>query len=741
MIAPTCLLVPFLAAAAQDALPELVLTADDTRVERSCRVVVPPDTVIADANGDGVLHVVADGVRVELAPGSHLRGASPGTAGDVLAGSGLRVAGRAGVTLAGWRISGYKAGIHASAADGLVLEDCDLSGNFRQHLRSTPQAEDGADWLWPHRNDGNEWLTSYGAALYVEDSQGVVVRRSRAREGQNGIVLDRVAGARVYDNDFSFLSGWGLALWRVTDSTITRNAFDFCVRGYSHGVYNRGQDSAGILMFEQCSRNVLAENSATHGGDGIFGFAGREALGEAEGLPAGFDHARRGNNDNLFLDNDLSYAAAHGLELTFSFGNHVEGNRFAENAICGIWGGYSQETAIVANVFEGNGQAGYGLERGGVNIEHGRANLILQNDFVHNACGVHLWWDPDEGLTSRPWALANGAKSAANRIERNTFTRDEIGVHLRACEETLLVANRMVQVATPVDSDPGSVAQAGAEPIARPRRPQVEILGETRPVGARAELFGRHNIVMTEWGPWDHAAPLLRRTDVSKVSLEGSALARRTPVASMHAWSLSGFGITARVEASGDVSTTRLEGGICLVIARRQGLVPYVLSVSGEAGRREVRATIHNYPWSVRFFPWGHDPREDYAGWRADCEAERAVERELPELRLAYGGGGPGTLGLGPELEGAGIGNDHFGTVARAVIPLAAGRWRLATLSDDGVRVRADGEVVIENWTWHGPTRDEGLLALERDADVVVEVEHFELDGYAVLELDIEALD
>ena len=67
----------------------------------------------------------------------------------------------------------------------------------------------------------------------------------------------------------------------VINST-ARNACDFCIRGYSHGVYNRGQDSAGILMFEQCSGNVIAENSATHCGDGLFAFAGKEALGETE---------------------------------------------------------------------------------------------------------------------------------------------------------------------------------------------------------------------------------------------------------------------------------------------------------------------------------------------------------------------------------------------------------------------------------------------------------------------------
>jgi hypothetical protein len=81
---------------------------------------------------------------------------------------------------------------------------------------------------------------------------------------------------------------------------------------------------------------------------------------------------------------------------------------------------------------------------------------------------------------------------------------------------------------------------------------------------------------------------------------------------------------------------------------------------------------------------------------------------------------------------------DHFGTLACARLPLPVGRWRLQTLSDDGVRVRIDGATVLENWTWHGPTRDEALFEIERPRDVLVEVEHFELDGDAILEVRLQ---
>lgn len=53
------------------------------------------------------------------------------------------------------------------------------------------------------------------------------------------------------------------------------------------------------------------------------------------------------------------------------------------------------------------------------------------------------------------------------------------------------------------------------------------------------------------------------------------------------------------------------------------------------------------------------------------------------------------------------------------------------------MRVRVDGKPVIENWAWHGPTRDTGKLTLATDQTVEITVEHFQIDGYAVLELSM----
>ncbi len=508
-----CILLASLALGVTD--PLVTVDRDNVVISESCRVRVTA-APIEDADGNGVVHIVGDGISVTFED-SPLRGAEDGQPPDSFEGIGIRVTG-GNVTLSGAVIQGYRIGVFAQRAVAMVIEDCDVSGNFSQRLASTAWHEDPADWLHPHANDGNEWFDNYGAGIYVEETANAVIRRVRAWGTQNGIVLSRCTGTKVYDNDCSFGSGWGLAMWRCRGNTISRNAFDFRVRGYSHGVYNRGQDSAGILLFEQCSDNVITRNSATHCGDGLFAFAGHEALGRTDTTHTPEWYLRRGNNSNVIAGNDFSFAAAHGIEITFSFRNQVVSNRVVGAAICGLWGGYSQQTFIADNHFEANGDMPYGLERGGVNIEHGYDNVIYRNRFLDNACGVHLWWDRDEHLAALPWAKTNPTAAENNSILDNTFERDAVAVQLRKLGRTTLVGNRMIDVGVELEADEQSLSVLyRSDTFNMPLLP-IELpaaLGDTNPIGARPNLNGREHIVMTRWGPYDWTSPLLRPVERS----------------------------------------------------------------------------------------------------------------------------------------------------------------------------------------------------------------------------------
>lgn len=722
--------------------PVLVLEHDDTVVRESCVLRVPPGLVIEDRAGDGVVQVLADGVELRFEEGSVLRGAPAEADLDGLEGVGVRVEGVRGVRILGARISGFRCGLLAREADGLAVLDGDFRGNFAQRLRSTPEAEDGGDWLWPHRNDADEWRLQYGAAISVHASREVELARNRVRGQQNGILLDRVRDSRLYDNDASFLSGWGLAMWRSSGNLVSRNAFDFCVRGYSHGVYNRGQDSAGILMFEQCSRNHFLENSATHGGDGFFGFAGREALGEEAAPEEDFDYRGRGCGGNWFVGNDFSWAAAHGLELTFSFGNRILGNTLKGNAICGLWLGYCQDTLIAENAIESNGDAGYGLERGGVNVDHSRANSIVRNAFARNACGVHLWRFPG-GIADTPWGRANVLDGAGNLVAGNVFRADRVGLHLRGGVQAAVYLNEYASVPEEQRIEEGARLDPGVGALPLLPRPRREPLGESRPVGARASLAGRQNILMTEWGPWDHEGALLHR-------LPGGGAAA--------VWRLLPPGLEPEVVViSGGVSAEALSdpaGALIRVEARAPGWTAYHVRVVAPGLEREIRGELLRAEWETAFFATEFDPREDADAWfRASSAALAERPLRLDGLRLPFGGSGPAGV---PAVRAAAPGDqlgrlpgaDHFGTVARTRVPLPAGRWRLRALSDDGLRVRVSTSPtpVIEDWTWHPPKRDEGVFVVDAaaaadPAGVEIFVEHFELDGWAVLELELERAD
>ena len=732
-------------------LPALAVEHDDTLIDHSCRVVIPRGKIIADSNGDGVLHIGADGIVVEFE--GELRGAATpnldpaGTTWDQLAGVGISIDGHAGVTLRGVRVAGYKVGVLARRADGLRISGGEFVDGFRHHLGSTPQREDSGDWLWPHENDQHQWRQIYGSAVCVEDSRGVTIERVRVRRAQNGIMLDRCDGARIYDNDCSFLSGWGLAMWRSNDCVISRNALDFCVRGHSEGVYNRGQDSAGILCFEQCSRNLFAENSVTHGGDGFFGFAGKESI-DRGGLP--------GCDENRFIGNDFSYAVAHGLELTFSTGNVVCANRFVEDAICGIWGGYSHETRIEGNLFEGCGGMAYGLERGAINMEHASRNEIVRNRFVNNACGVHLWWDDDGELLKKPGVEGRGHGVSGNLIQGNRFVMKEdarfrrgtrgvgpmLGLQVRCDEARREMVGPLTYAGNAVESTLDEAREFGvpawltldssAKKVGEPSSIDAQVLGTTHPVGGRERLAGRDRILMDEWGPWDHEIPMVRLGESSggRVVYEVWGVGGGLEVHDLIA------GTALELPRSGDAGRpVRFE-----LPPVSGGVREYRYVFASDGWKHEVRGTLVGAEWLVRFFPWDEscDPRQSLAAWRARGASDAAMVARTDAIELPFGQGGPTRLKLARVEHAAEVGADHFGTIASTRLSLPAGVWRLTTVSDDGVRVRVDGGTVIENWTWHGPTQDSGVFDLAEGREIEIVVEHFEIDGYATLGLNIE---
>ncbi len=698
-------------------LESVKVDRDDVRIDKSCTLEIAAHP-IEDANGDGVIQIVGDDLTIDFGK-TRLSGAKVGAQPDSFAGVGVRITGKR-VKIVNAMVSGFHAAIWATKADGLVLENCDVSGNWCQRLRSTEKAEDGADWLFPHENDQNQWLVNYGAGIYVEESSHIIVRDCRAEHGQNGLLMRKVVDSLVVDNDFSFLSGWGIGMFRCERDRVLNNSCDFCVRGYSHGVYSRGQDSAGILFFEQNKDNVIAFNSATHSGDGFFGFAGKEALEGDVKAP------KIANVRNVIAKNDLSYEPAIGIEMTFSFDNVFASNKL-DGSNYGIWGGYSSETEVIDNEIEEN-------EISGIAIEHGSRWTIVKNRFAHNPKGIELWWNDNKDLLSKPWAKFNRTDSAEHYIAHNRFDGDAIGIELRGGTfEVEDEANEFQKVAQPFLVDAKS---SHKKPDGAPRNPaappdDASLLGDVKlgarkAVGARDELAGRDKIIVTEWGPYDWKSPYLQRL----APRDGAHVFRLLGREAIASSSIDG---DAKLETEGRGDDARL-----LVRAKTPGSVAsYTLRVKTSSGELQRSGVLVASRWRVRVFPWTHDPRKELELWHD--EAKKALEFARDDLNLPYANGGPSQLADVPQsIRDAKLPTDRFGTLADTKLTIPAGKWRIATTSDDGLRVWLDEKLVIDHWDWHPPAPDHYEFSLDRKGEHALRVEHFEIDGYSILSLDLE---
>ena len=365
-----------------------------------------------------VITIAGSNITVDF-NGATLAGTPQDTPPDKRHGTAVRVTG-ANVTIKNARVRGYVIGLIARDAPGIRIVNSDFSYNWKQRLYSTPERESESDWLTFHHNEKDEWLR-YGCGIYLRRSDGFEVRNVRVEGGQNGLMLVESNRGLAWNNSFSFLSGVGLAMYRSSNNRVMYNRIDWCVRGYSHGVYNRGQDSAGILVYEQSNNNLFAYNSVTHGGDGFFLWAGQTTMDTGNG----------GCNGNLVYGNDFSHAPANGIEATFSRNDFV--NNLVMECWHGIWAGYSFESRFLDNYFAFNAV--------GIAIEHGQQNAIAQNTFYRDNEAILLWQtrteDPNWGYPKH-----RDTRSRDYIIEHNLFSDISLNaLNIRDTTGVLLTAN------------------------------------------------------------------------------------------------------------------------------------------------------------------------------------------------------------------------------------------------------------------------------------------------------------
>jgi hypothetical protein len=69
------------------------------------------------------------------------------------------------------------------------------------------------------------------------------------------------------------------------------------------------------------------------------------------------------------------------------------------------------------------------------------------------------------------------------------------------------------------------------------------------------------------------------------------------------------------------------------------------------------------------------------------------------------------------------------------ILPRGSGEYTFTTISDDGIRLWINNQLVIDNWTYHAPTEDHGKITLTGGQKVPIKIEFFQGGGYSIAQL------
>ncbi|MFT4541199.1 MAG: parallel beta-helix repeat protein [Planctomycetota bacterium] len=676
-----------------EAVPEMPITALGPVLEVRGDTRVKPGEYQREARGsDGEAGVIViedqNNIVLDLT-GVVMRGSALSTDTNSCRGYGIVIRRSNGVTIRGGRIGGYLGCIVIDNCRDVTLDGVEFEGWYSQRLLSTVSAPSSSDKLVRIPNDGRQWLADYGAAVSVIDSANVVVRDCSGRHGQNGVLLVRSDGCEVSDCDFSFLSGWGIALYQSSRNQIAHNILDYAVRGYSHDVYWKGLGAAGILLVERSSDNIISSNSATHCSSGIVVLGGKD-LSEGHAFTRG-ELDSGGSDRNLMFQNDLRFAVGACMEWGFSSRNTAIANLLSGSHGQGVLARYCQLGVIADNVIED-------VRGPGVSLLHSQDFLVVDNTLRNDQMGVEFGLTDNERYTEGAWGKHRDTTSRSHFVVGNQFDENDQDIVLKQSSQLVFQNNSYPAVNTRLYVNGLSVQD---EESLDEQEALVLFHGEdgSQPSG---------HISGSEILRWDASVPP-RLVEARRFTAPAAPGQQR---AFKHAGS-------------------RLEG-LSSIVSSEWG--PW--DFRGGEPRPSVRyagGALAHASWDAVWFQWGeeNDPRGEIDVWRAR-RFEHAERKTIGNFRNPWG----------EARVRQKVGMDRFGLIASTQVSLqAGGLYRLTVICDDGLRLSIDDDLVLDDWSWHSQAAQH-VIELELTSGLhKLDLEYFQVDGSAALSIDLEQVD
>ncbi|GMV37090.1 MAG: hypothetical protein AMXMBFR61_15980 [Fimbriimonadales bacterium] len=634
------------------------------------------------------IHVAADEVTLDFQGAVLCTCDVHQGARDTFEGVGIRIEGRKNVTIRNAVIRGFRYNVFAAGCEGLRLENCDVSFSRAQRIASGGFPVS----VWLVLRSLEEWRT-FGSGIWLENCSRSEVVRCRGTSAQNGIILCRCDRCRVYDCDFSFNSGWGVALWESCDNDILWNLADFVNRPYAGDL---GADSSGMACVNASHRNYFVGNSFTHGGDGFF---------LTDLVDGGHDgeryHFEGSSNDNVIAYNDGSFGG-NAFEGTFSYRN-VYYRNVASHSSYGFWLGFSRDSLVLDNEIEGNRWAGIGIEHGaGTRISRN----VIRSDRGH---GIRLWTQPGPGREEFP---SRDIEIRRNRIH-GPQAYDLHGTTEYAFEANVLSGG--------VDYDPPSTKRLEAidarERFLRSSQyRRVQRLLRMRPTGFR--FYREQGLPMgLEWLQVDDYAPHDFRRDLAAYCF--------TDPSALSIWPRRRVSLSV----SGGVSIHRGAGQARVVrpaelqVAPGR-LVPCKLSLQRAGETQEIGVTLSALVWSREWHAWHGIAFEDEAAWDRLFSGMPTYADYSRTLGWDSASASPAP----------GLGRQHFALRATASVCVKRGDYRFRFVYDDALEFRVDGRTVLRRWERRRWAEEEILLSLSMGTHEF-EVRYAVAEGHAVLRM------
>ncbi|MGZ8541286.1 MAG: right-handed parallel beta-helix repeat-containing protein [Chitinophagaceae bacterium] len=658
---------------------------------------------------------------------AELKGSNRVSDPDGFSGIGIIISNSRNVTIKNLKARGYKVAFLAKNVEKLTLDNCDFSYNYRQYLNSTQEKEDISDWMSYHQNEKDEWLR-YGAAVYLRNCNLVTVKNCKVTGGQNALMMTECNDGMIYNNDFSFNSGIGIGMYRSSRNKLMYNRVIFNVRGYSHGVYNRGQDSAGMLVYEQSSNNIFYKNNVTHGGDGFFLWAGQTTM----------DTGKGGCNDNMIIGNDFSYAPTNGIEVTFSR-NIISDNRIFE---CdhGIWGGYSYESTISNNNFRNN--------RIAIAIEHGYQNQIAFNLFSKDKEAIKLWARKEQPAD---WGYAKyrDTRSRDYNIVANSFNSNPVVFNLNRTENLNIFSNTISgsDIVYKIDSTVAGIDSTIHDELVEKLSNEADIsipatIKPGDPFKGIGFLAGRKNILVTEWGPYDFRSPIIWNTNPT----DTAGVMKFDLVGPKGKWLIKSFrGVKnlslVKGEFPASITAERIKGertDIYIELEYKGAAIttPFGLSIpAGKPYKFFFKKFFQPIDWEVRWFSLdtaNYNPIEKGDLFPPNVRMAPVKTEKVNRMDYAWWGG----IKAGEQYK-------QFITIGEGTATVEKGQYELGVTWDDAVRVYVDGKLLIDEWNPSLYKFDESpnkKIKLILGGSHTFLVEHIELGGFATLSLKLKKL-